>query len=392
MGYKKITVSSNPTAENESSAPFVKTTTAVEIKDCFCEEAPLAAKQKKTFPINGCALFISLCAVLGLLFIFIPIPEPFENFLENIIFFVSEDGEETKIPFIPEGSTFNKNTSTIFADIPACEKSAFGNELPILQASEISISSKGISAISNETKYNIDFDSLMSQSFPIQKISLTSSQNDSLPVFSQIAPEVLIIHTHGTEGYEDCAFSNYRTHDTSKNVVAVGKALASELEAYGISVIHCEEMFDKDSYIKAYSNSYSKVAEYLSKYPSIKYVIDVHRDAVPDGEGGYAKLVCDTNGETLAQLMLVVGTDEAGAKHKEWTKNLRTAAEIQKGVFEENENLMRPLNLRKASFNQQLSSGYFILEAGNCANTLEEAKLSMSVFAKSFAKTAGGLK
>lgn len=392
MGYKKITVSSKPAVENDSPAPFVKTITAVEIKDCFCEETPIDIKPKKSFPINGCALFISLCAVLGLLFVFIPIPEPFANFLENIIFLVSENGEETKIPFIPENSTFNKNTSTIFADIPACEKSTLGNELPVLQTSEISISSKGLSAISNETKYNIDFDSLMSQSFPIQKLSLTSSQDESLPVFSQISPEVLIIHTHGTEGYKDSAFSNYRTHDTSKNVVAVGNTLASELEAYGISVIHCDEMFDKDSYIKAYSNSYSKVAEYLTKYPSIKYVIDLHRDAVPDGEGGYAKLVCDANGKTLAQLMLVVGTDEAGAKHKEWTKNLRTAAEIQKGVFEENENLMRPLNLRKASFNQQLSSGYFILEAGNCANTLEEAKLSMSVFAKGFAETAGSLK
>ena len=86
MGYKKITVSSKPAVENDSPAPFVKTITAVEIKDCFCEETQIDIKQKKSFPINGCALFISLCAVLGLLFVFIPIPEPFANFLENIIF------------------------------------------------------------------------------------------------------------------------------------------------------------------------------------------------------------------------------------------------------------------------------------------------------------------
>jgi stage II sporulation protein P len=273
-------------------------------------------------------------------------------------------------------------------DVPAATKSEQGNELPISQASSLDLKAKNSLSISNETKYKINSDSLFSQKFPVRSISL-QKQNDSdiLPVFSAASPEVLIIHTHGTEGYSDSAFTNYRTCDTSKNVVAVGRKLKSALENQGVAVLHCEEMFDKDSYIKSYSKSFAAVSEYLSKYPSIKYVIDLHRDAVSDGNGGYARLVCKNDGEALAQLMLVIGTDEAGAKHKNWAQNLRVAAEIQKDLFEENSGIVRPINLRKASFNQQLLPGYFILEAGNCGNDLSEVISSMNVFAKSFAKT-----
>ena len=391
MSYKKITVAGTPSFENESPAPFVKSITAVEINDGFLQDAQVFEKPKRSFPINGFALFISLCAIFGLLFVFIPVPEPFMDFFENIVLCLSENINENEENFIPEGVFTSKNTTTIFSGIPACERSEKGNELPALSTVQLDLSAKNRPSISNETKYKINFASLMSEPFPISKIALSSPPgNDFVPVFSQVAPEVLIIHTHGTEGFEGSAFSNYRTHDTSKNVVSAGRVLTRELEKNGVSVIHCEEMFDKDSYIKAYSNSFAAVSEYLSKYPSIKYVIDLHRDAVSDGNGGYAKLICEDGGENLAQLMLVIGTDEAGAKHKDWIKNLRTAAEIQQSVCEENENLMRPINLRKASFNQQLSSGYFILEAGNCANTLDEVYSSMAVFAKSFAKTVSG--
>ena len=147
-------------------------------------------------------------------------------------------------------------------------------------------------------------------------------------------------------------------------------------------------MFDASSYIKAYSNSFSAVNEYLSQYPSIKYVIDLHRDAIPDSNGkGYARLISNIDGTEHAQLMFVIGTDEAGATHPGWKSNLRTALEIQKNMCERYPDIMRSINLRKASFNQQLSPGYFILEAGNCENSIEEAFRSAELFAKIFADT-----
>jgi stage II sporulation protein P len=144
-------------------------------------------------------------------------------------------------------------------------------------------------------------------------------------------------------------------------------------------------MFDAQSYIKAYSNSYSAVSQYLTEYPSIKYVIDLHRDAIADGNGGYKKLTVQLGEKTATQMMFVVGTDEAGASHPEWTKNLRVVMGIQNELSKKYPTLMRPVNLRKASFNQQLCPGYFILEVGGCGDSLDEAKNSAIMFAQVFA-------
>jgi len=234
--------------------------------------------------------------------------------------------------------------------------------------------------LSNETSYRPDLDLLLNTPLPIGSYT---RQLNSL----RDEPEVLIIHTHGTECYADTPESGYRSTDCNYNVVRAGKELHDTLKTYGVSVLHCTEMFDKDSYIKSYSNSYAAVSEYLSKYPSIKYVIDLHRDAVSDENGNYTRPVTAVDGESAAQLMLVVGTDEAGARHKGWKDNLRTAAGIQKAVDAAYPGLMRNINLRRASFNQQLCNGYFILEAGNCGNTLEEVLVSVRAFGKIFAKT-----
>ena len=206
-----------------------------------------------------------------------------------------------------------------------------------------------------------------------------------MDVFGESSPSVLILHTHGTECYADAPnASNYRTDDTAQNVVSVGDALAEALSEEGISVLHCREMFDQDSFIKAYQNSARAARDYLSRYPSIRYIIDLHRDAVPDGDG-YADLSTELFGEKCARLMLVIGTDEAGANHPDWQSNLRVAQAIQNSAEEKYPLLMRGINLRRASFNQQIASGYFLLEAGSCGGELSEAQKSVRLFAKAFA-------
>lgn len=240
------------------------------------------------------------------------------------------------------------------------------------------------SALINETAYSIDLGALSETPYPIPLLS-SAEGADAVDVFGENSPSVLILHTHGTECYADAPnASNYRTDDTAQNVVSVGDALAEALSEEGISVLHCREMFDKDSFIKAYQNSARAARDYLSRYPSIRYIIDLHRDAVPDGDG-YADLSTELFGEKCARLMLVVGTDEAGANHPNWQSNLRVAQAIQNSAEEKYPSLMRGINLRRASFNQQIASGYFLLEAGSCGGELSEAQKSVRLFAKSFA-------
>lgn len=195
-----------------------------------------------------------------------------------------------------------------------------------------------------------------------------------------IEPLVLIYHTHGTESFAPEGASavkrgeNLRDADIEKNIVAVGKVMSDMLNDAGIPTLHCETMHDLASYRDSYNLSADTIRKCLARYPSIKYVFDVHRDAIITSSGDQIKPVCNVNGRLSAQVMLLVGTDEKGADHPDWTTNLSIAAEWQRRVSETAPNLMRPINLRGASFNEQYAPGSLLIEVGSAGNTLSEAK------------------
>lgn len=205
-------------------------------------------------------------------------------------------------------------------------------------------------------------------------------------------PLVLIMHTHGTESYLPkgveyyTADDTFRSQDESKTVVAVGTVLADALNSKGIVTLHDTTMYDKEDFRGAYGASKASVAETLLKYPSIKYVIDLHRDAIFTAGGVNQKPITEMNKEKCAQVMLVVGTNQGGANHSDWDKNLTVAVNLQSILNEDYPTLMRPICLRTASFNQQLSTGSILLEVGSCGNTIEEAKNAAKFFAVAFAE------
>ena len=90
-------------------------------------------------------------------------------------------------------------------------------------------------------------------------------------------PQVLIIHTHGSEAYtmpageEYTPSGSYRTADTEKNMIRVCDEIAAVLSQYGISVLHDRQIHDSD-YNSAYGKSRSSDAAYLEKYPSLSFV------------------------------------------------------------------------------------------------------------------------
>ena len=58
------------------------------------------------------------------------------------------------------------------------------------------------------------------------------------------------------------------------------------------------------------SRSGAAVEEYLAQYPDIAVVIDLHRDALGDGDVTY-KTMAELDGQTSSQLMMLVGTGES---------------------------------------------------------------------------------
>lgn len=200
------------------------------------------------------------------------------------------------------------------------------------------------------------------------------------PELSAEGPQILILHTHGSEAYTPTAdhpyeaSDPYRTTDCTKNIVKVGEEMATVFRAHGFRVIHDTNLYDYPSYSGAYERSKAAVEQWLEEYPSISIVLDVHRDALAAEDGTPYRLVTTEVGKECAQVMLVVGTSGAGSSHVNWQRNLSFAVYLQQRLEQGFDALARPIVLRSASFNQQLRSpGYLLVEVGGHGNTLSDA-------------------
>lgn len=207
------------------------------------------------------------------------------------------------------------------------------------------------------------------------------------------APQILILHSHGSEAYTPAGDAevvwsgDYRTTDSRYNVVSVGDAMAEEFTEAGISVLHDRTLYDYPSYSGAYDRSLAAIESYLAQYPSIRFVLDIHRDAIADSEGNQYKVVSTIEGEgTAAQLTLVMGSDGSGLEHPDWMENLKLAVAIQERILGDYSTLMRPMLLRNSRYNQHATTGSLLVEMGAAGNSPEEAALAGRLFARQMAQ------
>ncbi len=232
--------------------------------------------------------------------------------------------------------------------------------------------------IINRTKFSVSLKDYSAKPFPIN-----TEIGDS--------PLVLIVHTHGSESYLENGYDFYspeetfRSHDAEKTVVHIGDVLCDKLNELGIGAVHDKTMYDLTDFNKSYNYSREGIKKMLEKYPTIQFVIDLHRDSVFDSDGNNIKPLTVLNGKNCAQLMLVVGTNEGGSDHPGWRDNLTFATHLQQKMNDYYPTLARPINLRAAAFNQALAKGSVLLEVGSCGNTLEEAENAVLLFAQAYA-------
>lgn len=201
---------------------------------------------------------------------------------------------------------------------------------------------------------------------------------------SAAGPQILIIHTHGTEAYLPAAGEEYtpsdpyRTTDPERSVIRVGDALCSALEEYGLRVLHDRTLYDYPSYAGSYERAAASIEAYLAEYPDIALVLDVHRDAIGDESTVYKTCAA---GSGMAQVMLVCGTDEY-LEHPLWRENLKLALAMQAAAMSANGALMRPIHLAPERYNQQYTTGSLIIEVGTNGNTLSEALAAAELFGR----------
>lgn len=232
-------------------------------------------------------------------------------------------------------------------------------------------------SIKNATSYDVDASAILSQGPAVR-----------LPAEG---PQILIIHTHGSEAYTQAGLDHYeanddhRTEDKEFNIIRIGDELTSIFEQAGLRVIHDREIYDYPSYTGSYNRSGAAVEAYLQQYPNIAVVLDVHRDAL-GANGVVYKTMAEEEGVCASQVMLLSGSDDSGLNHPHWRDNLALALYLQNAVSAKHPSLMRPVSLVRERYNQQLTRGSLIIEVGSSGNTLQEALAAIRLFGEAAAQ------
>ena len=239
--------------------------------------------------------------------------------------------------------------------------------------------------IRNETPYSINLSSL-----PLSGSIKTREFRADLPV-------VLILHTHAQESYraddappyfEGTVGDAVYSEDPSKNVVAAGATLSRELNRNGIPTVHCTALHGEGGSLRgAYRSASECIRAYLERYPSIEYVIDLHRDGISDADGACLRTATP---DGRAQIMAVVGTDGNGTDCPAWQANLGLALLLSDRLNGEVPGSCRAVSLRNASYNQEFARHSLLLEIGSSGNTVSEAIEAAGRVGKALAELIGG--
>ncbi len=186
----------------------------------------------------------------------------------------------------------------------------------------------------------------------------------------ETGPQILIHHTHGTEGFADSGAGG------GKTILEVGDYLTELLAGYGYVVIHDRSIYPYDT---AYSEAQARVKRLLAENPSIQLVIDLHRDAT----ASQAHRIVNVNGETMAPLMFFNGMCQTPDGPIDYLSNPyledNLALSLQMKLIAEAyyPGLTRPNFLKAYQYNQHLLPRYTLIEAGFDTNTFEEVCRSM---------------
>ena len=196
-------------------------------------------------------------------------------------------------------------------------------------------------------------------------------------------PKILIYHTHSQESFADST-----PGDVYGTVIGLGNTLADILQnQYGVAVYHDVGTYDViDGQIdrsEAYAMALPVVEEILAAYPSIKVVIDLHRDGVNEN----THLVTTINGKPTAKIMFFNGLCRNAAGTDGYMQNpylednLAFSLKMQLKAAENYPDFTRRIYLRSYRFNMHVAPRTLLVECGAQTNTVEEVQNAMAPLA-----------
>lgn len=207
---------------------------------------------------------------------------------------------------------------------------------------------------------------------PIEPQKPGTSSTVLVPGAKEIS--VGIYHTHNSECYAGDGGPDHRFGENG-DIVKVGETLKEAIEQQGIAAIHSLQIHDAEDYMKAYSKSVVTATQLINDYPSIKILLDLHRNGLPPGVQSSIKI----KGQSMSRVLIVIGK-----KNLHWQKNEAFAKELISLGEKKYPGLFMP-NISYAAdarYNQHLSEGALLLEFGCQYNTLEESERTAEAVAE----------
>lgn len=195
-------------------------------------------------------------------------------------------------------------------------------------------------------------------------------------------PLVGIYHTHDWESYVDVVAPGtdpqlMNSNDPNKSVIRVGRELTQALQKLGIGVVHSEASHQKDGYLGAYSLSRATAQNLLATHPTIKVLIDLHRDAL-----ARQFYVANVGGQTAAKLDLVIGQGDPSLPQPHWPENNAYAHQLCDAVNARYAGLCRGVLVKQQDrYNQDLLPGAVLIEVGTSYSQMGEALRTVDLLA-----------
>ncbi len=218
---------------------------------------------------------------------------------------------------------------------------------------------------------------------------VTSSDNDVEPINSTYIedpspkeikePLVYVYSTHQTENY---SYKKYEEYNITPNVMMASYILREKLNNKGIPTIvettNISDLLHTNgwSYASSYKASSFLVKDAIEKYPTLKLIIDLHRDSIKKSSS-----TIEINQKKYAKVLFVIG-----AEHKNYEKNLSVANKISDLINAKYKGLSRGVMKKSGEnvngiYNQDLSEYSILIECGGHENTLDEVLNTIEILA-----------
>lgn len=201
---------------------------------------------------------------------------------------------------------------------------------------------------------------------------------DPTPEENKSEPIVYIYNSHQGEEYGGGTLSE---NDLIPTVMLAAYRLREHLNNENIPTMvetaSMSEVLKQNNwnYNQSYKGSRLLIEKALKDYPTITYLIDLHRDAIP-----YQSSVVTYEGKTYAKVLFVIGRD--------YYDNLALAETLSNKINAQVPNLSKGIMRRTSSsggpvFNQDLSKNALLIEVGGQYNSISEVNNTIGILASS---------